>query len=301
MAAIRKEQHMRPVTPTKMLSSSLLAALALVLAAPAGAAPILDGDDLGDAPARAIPEPVQPILASERGAVAPDAFERAVARAPVGMRQTWNDRYGPGAAGPVLRGRAGLAARQATGAQLAWNDHYGPGSAGPIVSGDTGVATRTTGDQQPAWNDHYGPGSAGPIVSEDTGVAARTTGDQQPAWLRALIARSKAMNEFYARPTATSQPSYGPMSPADRPAGLRELEAPSASAGAAAPTRPDDRAVHRPVSRAPFLAVGSADDESDWNGLGIAMLGGVGVGFLVVGGSLLVVHHRRRDGRVALP
>jgi hypothetical protein len=47
MATIREQQRMRPVTPASMRSSSLPAAPALVLATPAGAAPSLDGDDLG--------------------------------------------------------------------------------------------------------------------------------------------------------------------------------------------------------------------------------------------------------------
>jgi hypothetical protein len=68
---------------------------------------------------------------------------------------------------------------------------------------------------------------------------------------------------------------------------------------AATPTRPDDRAVHRPTSRAPVLAEEPAGDTVEWPEFGLGLLGGLGVSLVLVGGLLVVVH--RRDGdRVAL-
>ena len=111
------------------------------------------------------------------------------------------------------------------------------------------------------------PAQAPQTIGGDTASPAADT--SKPAWLRALEARSKAMNEYYRDSAATA-------------------------------ARRDDRAVHRPLSRAALVADSSADDPVAWCDFGLGLLGGHGVGLLLAGG-LLFAEHRRGGDRVALP
>lgn len=57
------------------------------------------------------------------------------------------------------------------------------------------------GAQTPAggqtWNDFYGPGAGGPIVETPSRGTAATARVETPLWEKALLARSRAMNEYY--------------------------------------------------------------------------------------------------------
>jgi hypothetical protein len=71
---------MTPLIPDKALFAFLFGAIALALAAPAGARPILADNELGDAPATVVPAKpdLEHSVLAKGVAVAPDAFERAV-------------------------------------------------------------------------------------------------------------------------------------------------------------------------------------------------------------------------------
>jgi hypothetical protein len=201
MAATRKEQQMNPLTTDKFWKATFLAVAALVLAAPAGAGPILSDNELGDAPAAVATKPDlehQVLGQGGSAAVAPDAVDRAVA----------------------------IRASQA----------------------DNGA-----------------------VVLRKSGTVV-VTGKQQPAWYTALMARSQAMNEFYG------------------------------AGDAATAIHPNDRAVPRPVSQQPLVsAPSSGNDGTEWGNIAIGALGGLGIALLLVGGTLVVLHKRRHDDRVALP
>ncbi|HEU0335731.1 MAG TPA: hypothetical protein VFR43_04210 [Gaiellaceae bacterium] len=228
MAATRKEQHMNPLIPQKALFAFLFGALALALAAPAGARPILADSELGDAPATVVPakpDLEHSVLAKGAVAVAPDAFERAVTS------------QAPSNSGTVVLRKSGTV----------------------VVVGD------------------------------------KTTGE--PAWLRALNARSEAMNEYYAGQSA-------------KPAWLKALEARSEAmnayygAGTSTAVRPDDRANPRPVVDAQTVvqAAGSsssADDGIAWGDVAAGALGGFGIAFLIGLGGFAVLHSHRRTGSIA--
>lgn len=166
---------MTPLIPDKILFASLFAALGLVLAAPAGARPILEGDGLGDTAA----------------AVAPDAFERAVTA--------------------------------------------------------------------------QAPSTGGTVVLRKSGTVV-DTGAGEPAWLRALNARSQAMNDYYG-------------------------------AGSSTPVRPDDRGTPRPVQSGVLEPTG--DDGIAWGDVTAGALGGFGIALLLGLGGFAVLHSHRRAGTVA--
>jgi hypothetical protein len=270
MAATPKEQQMNPLTRNVLLTASFLSAATLMLAGPAGARPILDGAELGDTPA---PVTTKPDLEHEvlfgGSAVVPDAVDRAVA-----------------------------VQQQAT-------------TSGTVVLRKSGsvIVTGQQQKQQPAWlralmlrsqamNEYY----AG--TRSVAGTSSTTAG--KPAWLAALEARSQAMNEYYAK-NGDSQTYYAPRDPAQKPGWLKALEARSegmneyyGAAGTTA-TRPDDRAVPRPISREPFAAIESSGDGSRFGDVAIGTLGGLGVAFALFGGTLVYLRSRRHDDRVALP
>jgi hypothetical protein len=187
MAATRKEQQMNPLITDKFLKATFLAVAALVLAAPAGARPIIGDNELGDTSGT--------VVTSQ--AVAPDAVDRAVA----------------------------IEASKA----------------------DEGV-----------------------VVLRKSGTVV-VTGKQQPAWYTALMARSQAMNEFYG------------------------------AGGSATAIHPNDRAVPRPVSQQPLLSAPSSGNGTEWGNIAIGAFGGLGIALILVGGTLVALHKRRHDDRVALP
>lgn len=167
---------MNPLIPDKILFASLFGALALVLAAPAGARPILDGDGLGDTAA----------------AVAPDAFERAVTA--------------------------------------------------------------------------QAPSTGGTVVLRKSGTVVSTGEKSEPAWLRALNARSQALNDYYG-------------------------------AGSSTAVRPDDRGAPRPVESG---VVRFADgDGIAWGDVTAGALGGFGIALLLGLGGFAVIHSHRRTGTLA--
>jgi hypothetical protein len=201
MAATQKERHtMTPLIPDKALFAVLFGALALVLAAPAGARPIISDSELGDAPASVVPakpDLEHSVLAKGSVAVAPDAFERAVTS--------------------------------------------------------------------------QAPTTSGTVVLHKSGAVVTVGQDAEPAWLKALNARSEAMNAYYGAGTSTT-------------------------------VRPDDRANPRPV--ATHVAVrssgtDSADDGIAWGDVAAGALGGFGIALLLGLGGFAVIHSHRRTGPVA--
>jgi hypothetical protein len=170
---------MTPLISEKVLYAFLFAALALVLAAPAGARPILDGAELGDTSA----------------AVAPDAFERAVtAQAPAGD-------------GTIVLRKSGTV----------------------VVTGKP---------------------------------------DAEPAWLKALNARSQAMNDYYG-------------------------------AGSAGSVRPDDRATPRPVQTGVVSTSDGSGDGVAWEDVTAGALGGFGLALLLGLGGFALLHFHRRSSTIA--
>jgi hypothetical protein len=196
---------MTPPIPHKFLYAFLFAALALVLAAPAGARPILDGAELGDT---AVP-------------VAPDAFERAVtAQAPT--TPLWEKAL-------MARSRA-------------MNEYYA-----------TAPQTRTI--------------TGGELVSMEQGYPVYRSGGDEPAWLKALNARSEAMNAYYG-------------------------------AGSTSAARPDDRGTPRPVETG-IVATGGSSDGIAWSDVTVGALGGFGVALLLGLGGFALVHGSRRSSTIA--
>ena len=194
---------MTPLIPQKALFAFLFGALALALAAPAGARPILADSELGDAPGTVVPakpDLEHSVLAKDAVAGAPDAFERAVTA------------QAPSDSGTVVLRKSGTV----------------------VVIGDQGTG--------------------------------------EPAWLRALNARSAAMNEYYG-------------------------------AGTGAVVRPDDRANPRPVdTRTVVQASGSSSSTDDgivWGDVAAGALGGFGIALLIGLGGLAVLHSHRRTGSIA--
>ena len=217
---------MTPLTSQKTLLAFLFGALALALAAPAGARPILADSELGDAPATVVPakpDLEHSVLAKSAVAVAPDAFERAVTA------------QAPSPSGAVVLHKSGT-----------------------VVVGDRASS--------------------------------------EPAWLRALNARSEAMNEYYASQNA-------------KPAWLQALEARSKAmnefygAGTSTAVRPDDRANPRPVDAQTVVrATGSTvstDDGVAWGDVAAGALGGFGIALLIGLGGFAVLHSHRRTGSIA--
>jgi hypothetical protein len=199
MAATQKERHtMNPLIPDKVLFAFLFGALALVLAAPAGARPIIADSELGDAPATVVPaKPDAEHSVLAKGAAAPpDAFERAVTA-------------------------------------------QAPSTSGTAVLRKSGTVV---------------------VVGQQ---------NAEPAWLKALNARSEAMNEYYGAGTSTA-------------------------------VRPDDRANPRPVGTDVLVrANGSADDGIAWGDVAAGALGGFGIALLLGLGGFAVIHSHRRTGPVA--
>lgn len=219
---------MTPLIPQKTLFAFLFGALALALAAPAGARPILADSELGDAPATVVPakpDLEHSVLAKGAVAVVPDAVDRAVAA-------------------------------------------QAPSDSGTVVLRKSGTV----------------------VVVRDQG----TTGE--PAWLRALNARSEAMNEYYAGQNV-------------KPAWLRALEARSEAmneyygAGTSAAVRPDDRANPRPVDTRTVVQVSGSTSSTDngiaWGDVAAGALGGFGIALLIGLGGFAVLHSHRRTGTIA--
>lgn len=217
---------MTPLTPQKTLFAFLFGALALALAAPAGARPILADSELGDAPATVVPakpDLEHSVLAKSAVTVAPDAFERAVTA------------QAPSHSGAVVLHKSGT-----------------------VVVGDRATS--------------------------------------EPAWLRALNARSEAMNEYYASQNA-------------KPAWLQALEARSTAmnefygAGTSTAVRPDDRANPRPVDAQTVVrATGSTVSTGDgvaWGDVAAGALGGFGIALLIGLGGFAVLQSHRRTGSIA--
>lgn len=148
--------------------------------------------------------------------------------------------------------------------------------------------------------------TSGAVVLRKSGsvIVAGQQQKQQPAWLKALMLRSQAMNEYYA---GTRNVAGTSSTKADKPAWLAALEARSQAmneyygAAATTATRPDDRAVPRPISREPFAAIESSGDGSRFGDVAVGTLGGLGVAFALFGGTLVYLRSRRHDDRVALP
>lgn len=214
---------MTPLIPDKVLFAFLFGALALVLAAPAGARPILADNELGDAPATVVPakpDLEHSVLAKGSVAVVPDAVDRAVAA------------QAPTQSGTVVLRKSGTV----------------------VVVGDKSTS--------------------------------------EPAWLRALNARSEAMNEYYAAQNA-------------KPAWLRALEARSQAmneyygAGTSTVVRPDDRANPRPVGSGVIAQSSSTDDGIQWGDVAAGALGGFGIALLIGLGGFAILHSHRRTGTIA--
>jgi hypothetical protein len=157
---------MNPLIPDKVLFAFLFGALALVLAAPAGARPIIADSELGDAPATIVPakpDAEHSVLAQGAAAVAPDAFERAVtAQAPspsgtVALRKS-------GTVVVVGQQNAEPAWLQALNARSeAMNEYYGAGTSTAVrpddranprpVATDVVVQANGSADDGTAWGD----------------------------------------------------------------------------------------------------------------------------------------------------
>jgi hypothetical protein len=236
MAATRKEQQMNPLSTDKFLKATFLAVAALVLAAPAGARPIIGDNELGDTSGT--------VVTSQ--AVAPDAVDRAVA----------------------------IDASQA--------------DKGVVVLRKSGTVVVTGQQQQPAW---YTALMARSQAMNDFYAAQQA----EPAWYTALMARSQAMNEFYG--AGNAEPQWLTALNA-RSEAMNEFYG---AGDAAAPIHPNDRAVPRPVSQQPLLSTPSSGDGTEWGNIAIGAFGGLGIALILVGGTLVAQHKRRHDDQVALP
>jgi hypothetical protein len=71
--------------------------------------------------------------------------------------------------------------------------------------------------------------------------------------------------------------------------------------GSATAIHPNDRAVPRPVSQQPLLSAPSSGNGTEWGNIAIGAFGGLGIALILVGGTLVALHKRRHDDRVALP
>jgi hypothetical protein len=149
-----------------------------------------------------------------------------------------------------------------------------PAGARPILDGD-------------------GLGDTSAAVAPDAFERAVTSqAPQIPLWEQALMARSQAMNEFYADKTG-------------EPAWLKALNARSEAMNAyygalsAGAVRPDDRGTPRPMQTGTVVAADSGDG-TVWQDVGVGALGGFGLALLIgIGGVALVQGHRRPQGTIA--
>jgi hypothetical protein len=160
----------------------------------------------------------------------------------------------------------------------------------------------------------------GVVVLRKSGTVVATGQQQQPAWYTALMARSQAMNDFYAAQNAkpawytalmarsqAMNEFYGAGQQA-QPAWYTALMARSeamnefyGAGGSNTAIHPNDRAIHRPVSQEPLVSAPSSGNGSEWGTIGIGALGGLGIALLLVGGTLAAQHKRKHDDQVALP
>ncbi|HEY7732353.1 MAG TPA: hypothetical protein VH950_15850, partial [Gaiellaceae bacterium] len=201
MAATRKEQQMNPLITDKFLKATFLAVAALVLAAPAGARPIIGDNELGDTAGT--------VVTSQ--AVAPDAVDRAVA----------------------------IEASKA--------------DEGVVVLRKSGTVV-VTGKQQPAW---YTALMARSQAMNEFYAAQQA----EPAWYTALMARSQAMNEFYG--AGNAEPQWLTALNA-RSEAMNEFYG---AGGSATAIHPNDRAVPRPVSQQPLLSAPSSGNGTEWGNI----------------------------------
>jgi hypothetical protein len=142
--------------------------------------------------------------------------------------------------------------------------------------------------QQPAW---YTALMARSQAMNDFYAAQKA----EPAWYTALMARSQAMNEFYGAGQDTT------------PQWLKALNARSEAMnefyGGTSNTaiHPNDRAIPRPVSQEPIVSAPSSGNDTEWGNIGIGALGGLGIALFLVGGTLVALRKRKHDDQVALP
>ena len=115
---------------------------------------------------------------------------------------------------------------------------------------------------------------------------------QVPAWEQALMARSQAMNEFYADKANGSQPAW-----------LKALNARSEAMNAYYGTqstgvvRPDDRGTPRPMVTG---TVGShSSDGTAWQDVSVGALGGFGLALLVGLGGFALIRSNRPQSTIA--
>jgi hypothetical protein len=291
--------------PDKTLYAFLVAALALVLAAPAGARPSVGPttDDLGGYGWGAA------ATYAKRGAAEapiPDAFERAVTA------------QAPSVGGTAPNGVA-------TDRKQAWNDFYGPGSAGPVVSTAGSGATTTSADDTPLWekaltarsramNEYYGTGSSS--VTRQSSAAEATNGLSRYGWGaaatyakqtapsgRAPKARTVTAGELVVT-HERGYPTYRSSAPLQEPDWLKALNARSQAMndyygpGSAGPVRPDDRATPRPVD-AGVVVTGESSEGVAWEDVTAGALGGFGLALLLGLGGFALLHFHRRSSTIA--
>jgi hypothetical protein len=114
---------------------------------------------------------------------------------------------------------------------------------------------------------------------------------QTPAWEKALMARSQAMNEFYA--DTSSEPAW-----------LKALNARSEAMNAyygalsTGVVRPDDRGTPRPMQTGTVVTAQSSDGTA-WQDVSVGALGGFGIALLIGLGGFALVHSRRQHGTIA--
>jgi hypothetical protein len=324
--------------PDKTLYAFLVAALALVLAAPAGARPSVGPttDDLASHGWGAA------ATYAKQGAAEvpiPDAFERAVTA------------QAPSDGGTALNGVA-------TDRKQVWNDYYGPGSAGPVISTAGGGATKTSFRDTPLWekalmarsramNEYYGTGSSG-VTRQGSAVEA-SNGLSKYGWgaaatyakqtapsgrvpkSRTITAGELVVTHERGYPTYRSSaplqetvepksrtitagelvvthergyPTYRSSAPLQEPDWLKSLNARSQAmndyygAGSAGPVRPDDRATPRPVDTG-VVATGDSSNGIAWEDVTAGALGGFGVALLLGLGGFALIHFHRRSSTIA--
>jgi hypothetical protein len=119
-------------------------------------------------------------------------------------------------------------------------------------SGPAGTVARTAGEG---------------IVLDERGYPTYPSAAGEPAWLKALNARSEAMNRFYG-------------------------------AGSAGVVRPDDRGTPRPTDTS-LPATGSSGDGVAWGDVTLGALAGFGAALLVGLGGFALVHSTRRTRSIA--
>lgn len=182
-------------------------------------------------------------------------------------------------------------ASQAAARPILGTDELGGGPAVAAVAPD--AFERAVVSQAPSGPDGTVVRTAGEgIVLDERGYPTYPSAAGEPAWLKALNARSEAMNEYYAAKDR------------GEPAWLKALNARSEAmnrhygAGSAGVVRPDDRGTPRPTDTS-LPATGSSGDGVAWGDVTLGALAGFGAALLVGLGGFALVHSTRRTRSIA--